>query len=398
MSQYWVEKKVRVPLTEATRQYSGSVILTEMRARISHPEDTIFEEGSMGAKKALQSLKTAEKKPGIVSLKYDGSVSIIFGRDDKGFSLTDKAGFSKSILPRNAQETYDMVFNRKPGDFGRDDYAKQFAGLFPFLNQIVPSNFKGFLQADVLWFKRPEIQDGKYQFQPNKIIYQIPVNSDTGRRVKHSQFGIAIHGFFKNPSQIEATPIDINNLKLNTIPQIVVLGSKIPSGQVTGIVDDAIDKLYKYVNENAKVIDDFLNPITLKNQQMSDFTSILKSFLAAKASSGQEAKGNLSQQCYKWISVNTNITEAKRTRMLQYIQSKKEAYFVIWRIVSRIVAIKTLLKTHFDKQTSGLISGLLAGQPGHEGFVIDGPSKIKLVNRPVFMNVENTPERYQKTK
>jgi hypothetical protein len=237
-----------------------------------------------------------------------------------------------------------------------------------------------------MWFARPQIQSGKYVFQPNKITYHVPVTSDLGKQIRTAQAGIAVHGFFKTTGQVEASPVDVTKLKLKPIPQIVVLGSKIPSGKVISIADESIGAYYKFVEKNAKAIDHFLNPEILRGMQMTDFGKLLKSFLAAKAASGQETKGNLGQQCYKWIGVNTSISEAKRTRMLEYIRQNVQVYYNIWKIVSGIVQIKTALKKHFDKQTSGMIAGMLAGSPGHEGFVIDGPAKIKLVDRHVFMH------------
>ena len=64
-------------------------------ARIDHAEDIVFWEGSRGAIRALESLKSLEQgKHTDVTLKWDGSPAIMFGRDESGeFVLTDKSGF-----------------------------------------------------------------------------------------------------------------------------------------------------------------------------------------------------------------------------------------------------------------------------------------------------------------
>lgn len=382
------------------RQYGGSsVILESVKARIEHPEDVIFVEGSIGAKKSLLALQTAAQKPDNVSLKWDGSVSIIFGRDKNGFTLTDKAGFSHPDkgLPRNTQQAYNMILSRKADQEGRKEYALQFASLFPYLEKVVPSNFAGYLQADVMWFAKPPAKGGNFEFQPNKILYQVPVASELGKEINTSKFGIAIHSFFKATGVEVPAPItNITKLKLRKVPGIVVMGSNMPTKQTTTVIDDAVKKMYAYVNNNAKIIDDFLNKETLRSLKLTDMADVLKSFLAAKASGGQHPDKSIGKECYAWIKVNTKLTEDKRARMLNYIQQKKPGYFAIWTTVLGTVTIKNALKKHFDKQTAGVIAGKLAGQNGHEGFVVDGPTKVKLVDRPVFMNSQNTPDRYRK--
>ena len=64
-------------------------------ARIDHAEDIIFDEGSQGASRALEALKKMEQGGHTdVTVKWDGSPAIVFGRNENGeFILTDKSGF-----------------------------------------------------------------------------------------------------------------------------------------------------------------------------------------------------------------------------------------------------------------------------------------------------------------
>ena len=65
-------------------------------ARIDHLEDLIFFEGSAGAVRALESLKNLEKGGHEnVTLKWDGSPAVIFGRDENGEFILDKGGFER---------------------------------------------------------------------------------------------------------------------------------------------------------------------------------------------------------------------------------------------------------------------------------------------------------------
>ena len=54
-------------------------------ARIDHAEDIIFDEGSRGAIRALESLKQLEQGGHTdVTVKWDGSPAIVFGRNEAG--------------------------------------------------------------------------------------------------------------------------------------------------------------------------------------------------------------------------------------------------------------------------------------------------------------------------
>ena len=64
-------------------------------ARIQHIEDLVYFEGSRGAMRALASLRSmAEGGLKNVTIKWDGSPAVIFGRNEDGdFTLTDISGF-----------------------------------------------------------------------------------------------------------------------------------------------------------------------------------------------------------------------------------------------------------------------------------------------------------------
>ena len=96
----------------------GKDILAE-GARIQHAEDIVFWEGSKGAVRALESLIKLERGGHEnVTVKWDGSPAIIFGRDNNGsFILTDKSGFGAKGYDgksKSARELSKMLMNR-PG-------------------------------------------------------------------------------------------------------------------------------------------------------------------------------------------------------------------------------------------------------------------------------------------
>ena len=90
-------------------------------ARIEHLEDLVFRElpPSKGANRALQSLINMEKGGHTdVTVKWDGSPAVIFGRNDDGnFIFTDKSGFTAKGYDGKAKSADDVetMLKNRPG-------------------------------------------------------------------------------------------------------------------------------------------------------------------------------------------------------------------------------------------------------------------------------------------
>ena len=146
-------------------------------ARIQHAEDLVFWEGSRGAVRAIESLKKLEQGGHTdVTIKWDGSPAIIFGRNESGeFVLTDKSGFDAKGYDGKAKSSKDLaqMFMNRPG------YAKNPEGYGVLVNNMksvfdkyekaVPKDFRGYFKGDLLYFNTPEIIDGVYTFTPNIV-------------------------------------------------------------------------------------------------------------------------------------------------------------------------------------------------------------------------------------
>jgi hypothetical protein len=136
-------------------------LLLEASARIQHAEDIIFFEGSAGAMRVLNSLRNLEKGGySDVTVKWDGSPAIIFGRNQNGeFILTDKGGFVAKGYDGKATsaEALEAMLKARPG------YAKDPKGYGPFVanmknvfamyEKAVPNTYVGFFKGDLLYFR-----------------------------------------------------------------------------------------------------------------------------------------------------------------------------------------------------------------------------------------------------
>ena len=110
-----------------------------MEARIQHLEDLVYFEGSRGAARALESLRSLEKGGHVdATIKWDGSPAIIFGNNEQGeFILTDKSGFTAVKYdgkPKSPNKLKDMFLSRSGGskrsDPGYVSFANNMKNIF----------------------------------------------------------------------------------------------------------------------------------------------------------------------------------------------------------------------------------------------------------------------------
>lgn len=366
--------------------------IAEAKARIDHPEDLIFTERSAGVIRALNAMMHAAEEPHTVSIKWDGSPALIFGRDyEDGLVLTDKSGFNSKKtggMPRSIEGVKQMLFMRKPDQPGRSAYADSIANLYPLLNRAVPMSHKGYLQGDVLWTSRPPVINGNFVFTPNKITYTIPVDSPLGHVIANSNAGIVVHSQFDGQSDEDSRAIShINKLGLINVPGLVIMGPNVNDLERTHIASDLPTTVVAATQESAMDIDTFLDPVALSTAQLTDLGAKMKQYVAYRASHGVHGLSDASSGFIAWInSPDSKLTDRKRANMLEWIKRHQRGFLATWYIADQLSRIKDFIRNNVDKQITSTIGASLHGQQGHEGYVADTPSgKIKLVNRPHFM-------------
>ena len=155
--------------------------LNEEGARIQHLEDLIIWDGSVGGQKAIAKLHQVETSPKSISIKWDGSPAVIFGRNENGeFVLTDKSGFgAKGYNGRvtSADALGDMFNNRKMRDpspekvADKEAFVNNMKTIWDKVESVIPADFRGYLHGDLLWFSTPQSKDGRLIFKPNTTTY-----------------------------------------------------------------------------------------------------------------------------------------------------------------------------------------------------------------------------------
>ena len=374
---------------------SNSIPLME-GARIQHAEDIVFWEGSKGATRAIEALKNLEQGGHTdVTVKWDGSPAIIFGRNEKGeFVLTDKSGFSAKGYDgksTSAKDLEKMILNRKlsKGIEPEDSY-RQFAGsmrdIFDGYEKATPRDHVGYFKGDLLYYNTPLLVKGKFTFKPNIVTYIVDAKSVLGMQIARSKSAVVIHN-----------EIDINGdeTSLKIDPETFFKGNEVlvmppVTAQEAPQVDDTeIKKLQALTSKNAAAIDSLLDKNTLASMKITDFPNILYTYVNSKVDTGME---NLGTDFLDWLSTS-KVSQNKKAKIAEYVGKQQAGFAAIWQIVTGIQNVKHDIINQLEAQDVP-VKAYINDNPGGEGFVMAHPEgAIKLVDRGGFTAANRAVER-----
>lgn len=358
-------------------------ILKEAEARIHHAEDVVFWEGSRGAVRAVESLKQLEQGGHKdVTIKWDGSPAIIFGRNENGeFVFTDKGGFVKSGGVERATSGDDLeqfLLNRNRG-INRDkpdriEFAGKMKQAFATYEKAVPKDHIGYFKGDLLYYSTPPTQDNKFVFTPNIVTYYVNTASEIGKRISQSQTGIVIHRQLDEQGNESPINIDINTFfqgnDVLVFPPVTV--SKAPK-----VIDSEIDNLKILISKNSSALDDLLNKQALVQLKLSDFSKILYNYVNQKVDTGLT---NLGSDFTSWLGTS-KVSKPMQERIITYITEHKAGFEALWAVVVGIQKVKNDIINQFDNHDSD-IKASIGDNPGGEGYVLAHlQGDMKLVNR-----------------
>lgn len=354
-------------------------------ARIQHAEDLIFQEGSKGALRAVEALKSLEQgKHQDVTVKWDGRPAIIFGRNEDGeFVLTDKSGFGAKGYdgkPTSSQAVNAMFMNRPAAQKDPENqklFAGKMAQLYDLYEKSFPEHVIGYLSGDLLYFEQPEVRDGRFVFTPNVVTYSVETNSDIGQQIAQSVSGIVVHNFVTPDGQSSPVPKSIIN---QMISGQVMYFPTVTVERAPNVRDAHIDKAKNMIMQNGSMIDDLLNTERLVRLKMKDLPKIFYTYLNSKVDTGLQ---NLGSDFTSWLSTS-KVTGVKQQRIQEYIQEHQQAFTALWEIIDQIMQIKNDVIQQFDSHDAA-ITASINGDKGGEGYVMNHPGgSIKLVNRSGF--------------
>ena len=179
--------------------FNSYSILTEDKGgknlHLEHLEDEIINYGVDGGRAALNFLRSlrdmlsgASRSSVNMTVKWDGAPAIFTGidPDDGKFFVAKKSVFN--VNPKLYKSIKEID----------DDLSGALNSKFKVaLKEFSKLGIKGVLQGDLMW--TDDIENTKidgvsyYTFQPNTIVYAIPVDSDLGKRINKTKIGIVFH-------------------------------------------------------------------------------------------------------------------------------------------------------------------------------------------------------------
>lgn len=342
--------------------------------RTPHPEDFILN-GSQAATDAITGMLAAVSNPNIVSIKWDGSPAIIFGRRtaDGQFTMNYKEYIG---MPGGQVTSAQDLLNFFAQNAKNMDVGQKLANMFNAVSSIVPTNFSGFVQGDVMWTEPVTEDKGYYIFQANPygVQYKVRSNSPVGKEIQGRPFGLAVHTIgtdvektTKGTELIGKTSMQGLGGLSGTNQYITVLtgtmGNRFKLREPVQQVKTAQMAVKKFAELNG---DNFLGSLTQTT------ISKLQTYYNRKYT-GQAVDAN-------WLANNItkpqlSIVAAEENRSI--MEAMDAAYVAIY-------ALKLAILEQLEPQVQG-VEQYVNGIPKGEGFVINTPSGfIKLVNRGVF--------------
>lgn len=181
-----------------------SYIIEEKNVHMEHIEDLILNNGVDGARQTFRFFSSVRdmlaghtKNKVSATVKWDGAPAIFAGIDprDGKFFIAKKGIFNKNPKIYKTQADIDA-------DLDGDLAAKFSAALREFSKLGIK---KGVFQGDLMFTKgdvKAETIDGEkyYTFQPNTIVYAVPVNSALAKKIKSASIGVVWHTTYEGDS------------------------------------------------------------------------------------------------------------------------------------------------------------------------------------------------------
>jgi len=182
-----------------------SQFITEQKnTHMEHLEDMIFNDGVEGARSAINSLRSLRdmlsghsKTKVNVTVKWDGAPAVFAGIDpsDGKFFVAKKGIFNKNPQLYKTNADIDQYLS--------GDLNKKFKIALEHFSKLGIK--RGVYQGDLMFtsgdIKTMSSEGVKYYtFQPNTILYAVPVNSNLGRKIKKAKVGIVWHTTYSGNS------------------------------------------------------------------------------------------------------------------------------------------------------------------------------------------------------
>jgi len=397
----------------------NSFLIEQKNTHMEHIEDVIFNEGVKGTRKAINFLRNIRDmlagnttKPIIATVKWDGAPAVFCGIDpnDGQFFVAKKGIFNKN--PKVYKTPEDVR-----ADTSGDLQEKLLIALQEFSKLGIKS---GVYQGDLMFTKSDvsvETIEGEkyYTFQPNTIVYAVPVKSGLGKQIRRANIGVVWHTTYSGSSfesmkasfgkdisnrfrapatvwQDDATYTDVSGnatfTKAETervtahLSRAGQLFQRVPAGLINAFSEnpDLLARTKVFINSRVRE-----GQILQPNQAPKQLMDALDSYYQAQIDSKKtEASKETWREKKKGVmSIFVNYSRANIQSLFELMNELVNAKNMIVNKMNQAGALRTFVRTKNGFQVTG-----------QEGFVaIDKiGDAVKLVDRLEFSRANFSPE------
>ena len=383
---------------------------------LEHLEDEIINNGVAGGRAAinfLQSLRDmlagAARSSINMTVKWDGAPAIFAGIDpsDGKFFVAKKSVFNVNPKLYKTNQEID------------DDLSGTLNEKFKVaLKEFSKLGIKGVIQGDLMFtddLSKETIEGvSYYTFQPNTIVYAVPVDSDLGRVMNKANIGVVWHTTYTGSSLPEMKAsfgVDISKLSKPTSVWMDDATYKDVSGRAT-FTQKETDAVTKILSNTGKTFQRINAPMLRQFLKLQDsLTGVLvgaslKTYNNSKVRAGEIIKNPKQHAAgyVKWVenSIQKQIDKVKSDKGKEkYTNMQKEYVRDFKKHVNNLTQIITFQNLLVDAKmqivkklnsVKGLTDTFIRTDNGYkvtnpEGYVaIDrvGGKAVKLVDRMEF--------------
>ena len=364
---------------------SATILLME---GISHPEDMVFDKGSLSANQAVQMILHGVQNPEQISIKWDGFPALVFGWNPNGeFVLVDKHMFEKirsGKMDFKTIQEYDMERGA-----ARTDLWAQEKVLRKYLSMQVPKNQPGvYYWADLLYVGKPPVVDGQFVFQPNTVEYRVNVDSQVGEQIAQSQAGLAVHSYYPDLNADDQPLTGLNGLDPNGA--VALFTGRMEQPPQIRMDNMVMKACLQVIKQQGAQLDEFLKD--LRDQKLLSVIAAAKTFITHKIKIESEsptgALENMVPEFKDYLS--TKLSPKALEKVNTYLSTPAGAQGVnaMWNVWLALTDLKLHVKAQIDQSQSSqgqAVQAFVDGKPSHEGYVTgSGTQKLKLIDRLVF--------------
>jgi hypothetical protein len=331
--------------------------LTESaNTHLIHLEDLAFE-GANRVQEGINFLEELVKMLGgnsnskvNATVKWDGAPAIICGKNPENgkFFVGTKS-----------------VFNKRPKiNYTNADINKNHTGgagekLKAALKHLKKLPIRGIYQGDMMFgpgdIKNETIKGQQFlTFTPNTITYAVPVDSDLGRKIKQSKFGIVFHTEYsgRNMSKLRASfNPNVNSLKNSRGVWVDDATFKDTSGNasLTLAETQTVYNSFNDINKYLKSSSGFLN----KTQEDKQMFNYLNMFINVNIRGGTE---NVSgEQFVKWLEDRLEGEASKLKSERGQEGRRKKNIVVVKKFTNNIKQLDAMFKLREALRISKMI-------------------------------------------